>query len=208
MGYFDLKKETEIIVDASPVSLCAMIIQRDPKAGPGKTIAYASRSLIDTEKRYSQLEKAALATVFEIERLRTYIYGLQFTLVTDHKQLEYLFNKTCSKPSMRVERWRLRLQPYNFIVLYRKGSLNISDYLSRHHVQKTRIRNHNLSEAFVQFIAQSAAPKAMSIKEIKSATEQDSTFQFLSFNNVTNLLDNGWCRRIVRNIHARLWCTV
>ena len=110
MGYFDLQKETEIIVDASPVGLGAVLIQRDLKAGQGQIIAYASRSLTDTEKRYSQLEKEALAIVFGIERFRTYIYGLQFTLVTDHRPLEYLFNKTRSKPSMRVERWRLRLQ--------------------------------------------------------------------------------------------------
>ena len=194
MGYFDLKKETEIIVDASPVGLGAMLIQRDPKAGQGKVIAYASRSLTDTEKRYSQLEKEALAIVFGIERFRTYIYGLQFTLVTDHKPLEYLFNKTCSKPSMRVERWRLRLQPYNFIVVYRKGSLNISDYLSRHPVQETSIRNHDLSEAFVQFIAHSAVPKAMSIEQIKSATAQDSTFQELKeiiAHNSWQLLNNA-----------------
>ena len=95
MGYFDLKKETEIIIDASPVGLGAMLLQRDPKAGQGKIIAYASQSLTDTEKRYSQLEKEALAIVFGIERFRTYIYGLQFTLVTDHKQLEYLFTMTC-----------------------------------------------------------------------------------------------------------------
>ena len=80
---------------------------------------------------------------------------------------------------MRVERWRLRLQPYNFIVVYRKGSLNISDYLSRHPVQETCIRKQDFGEAFVQFIAQSAVPKAMSIEEIKSATAQDRTFQEL-----------------------------
>ena len=54
MGYFDLKKETEIIVDASPVGLGAMLIQRDLKADQGQIIAYASRSLTDTEKRYSR----------------------------------------------------------------------------------------------------------------------------------------------------------
>ena len=45
MGFFNLKKETKIIVDASPVGLGAMLIQRDPKAGQSNIIAYASRSL-------------------------------------------------------------------------------------------------------------------------------------------------------------------
>ena len=121
MGYFDLRKETKIIVDASPVGLGAMLVQCDLKAGQGQIIAYASRSLADTEKRYSQLKKEAFAIVFGIERFRTYIYGLQFTLVTDHRPLVYLFNKTCPKPSMHIDRWCLRLQPYNFIIVYRKG---------------------------------------------------------------------------------------
>ena len=89
---------------------------------------------------------------------------------------------------MCIERWHLRLQPYKFIVVYCKGSLNISDCLSRHHVQETRIRNCNLSEAFVLFIVQSAVPKAISIEEIKSATRQDSTFQELS----EKIAHNSW----------------
>ena len=86
------------------------------------------------------------------------------------------------------------LQPYTFIVVYRKGSLNISDYLSRHPVQETTIGNHNLSEAFVQLIAHSTVPKAMSIEEIKSATAQDSTFQKLKeiiAHNSWQLLNNA-----------------
>ena len=94
---------------------------------------------------------------------------------------------------MRVERWHLRLQLYNFIVIYFKGSLNISDFLSRYPLQETRIRSCNLSEVFVQFIVQSAVPKAISIEEIKSATAQDSTFQELKeiiAHNSWQLLNN------------------
>ena len=39
MGCFDLKKETEIIVDASPVGLNAILIQCNPKTSQGKIIA-------------------------------------------------------------------------------------------------------------------------------------------------------------------------
>ena len=95
---------------------------------------------------------------------------------------------------MGVERWRLRLQPYNFIVVYRKGSLNLSDYLSRHPVQDTCTRNQSIGEAFVQFIAKSAVPKAMSIEEIKSATAQDHTLQDLKeiiAHNSWQLLNNA-----------------
>ena len=94
-----------------------------------------------------------------------------------------------------------RLQPYNFIVEYRTGSLNLSDYLSRHPVQDTCTRNHNIGEAFVQFIAKSAVPKAMSIEEIKSATAQDHTFQELKemiVHNSWQLLNNA--QRLLPNV--------
>ena len=38
--------------------------------------------------------------------------SLQLKLVTDHRPLEHMFDKTCSKSSMRLERW-----PYNFVAL-------------------------------------------------------------------------------------------
>ena len=74
------RKRPKIIVNASPVGLGAMLIQRDLKAGQGQVIAYASRSLTVSEKRYSQLEKEVLAIVFGIERFMTYIYDCSLHL--------------------------------------------------------------------------------------------------------------------------------
>ena len=45
-AYFDIDKDTELIVDASPVGLRAMLTQHD-KHGRSKVIAYASRALTD-----------------------------------------------------------------------------------------------------------------------------------------------------------------
>ena len=49
MSYFDPKKETEIIVDASPVGQ------------EGKVVSYASQALSDVESRYSQTKREMLA---------------------------------------------------------------------------------------------------------------------------------------------------
>ena len=54
--------------------------------------AFASRSLSDAETRYSQIEREVLAVVFTCERFKNYVYGLQFTLVTDHKPLLKLYS--------------------------------------------------------------------------------------------------------------------
>ena len=85
MAYFDPNKETELTTDASPVGLSAILSQRTPGQNDRHVVAYASRSLSDVERRYSQTEKEALAIVWAVERLHLYLYGKQFTLLTDCK---------------------------------------------------------------------------------------------------------------------------
>lgn len=48
-------------------------------------------TFIETEKRYSQLEKEGLACVFGLTRFHSYFFGHRFTLVTEHKPLTLLF---------------------------------------------------------------------------------------------------------------------
>lgn len=131
MSYFDPPKDTELVVDASPVGLGTVLYQKDGK-GERHTIAYASRALSDVERRYSQTEKEALAIVWSCEHFHLYLYGNPFILVTHHKALEVTWNNPRSKPPARIERWGLRLQPYNFRVEYRKGADNPADYIFRH----------------------------------------------------------------------------
>ena len=112
MTYFNPSLHTQVIVDASPVGLGAILVQE------GKIISYASRALSGVEKRYSQTEKEALAIVWGCEHFHLYLFGSDFTLITDHKPLEIIFNNGKSRPPARIERWRLRLQPYDFTVTY------------------------------------------------------------------------------------------
>ena len=129
LAYFDKDAHTRVIADASPVGLGAVLVQE--KNGESRAVCYASRSLSQVERRYSQTEKEALALVWACERFNLYLYGLwTFDLVTDHEALKVIYSRR-SKPSARIELWVLRLQPYNYKVCCVTSRDNIADALSR-----------------------------------------------------------------------------
>jgi hypothetical protein len=104
--------------------------------GKDPPIAYASRTLNNAEKKYPTVEKELLATVWGCKYFRKYLYGRRFTIVTDHRPLTWIFN--VKDPSSRLLRWRLKLEEYDYKVVYRKGSNNTNaDALSRIHVAAT-----------------------------------------------------------------------
>ena len=178
MSYFDPRKSTELIVDASPVGLAAILAQSDAKGeGPSRVIAYASKALTEVEQRYSQIEREALAIVWGCEHFHFYLHGAPFTLVTDHRPLEAIFGKPLSRPSARIERWALRLQPYDFNIIYRAGKDNPADYMSRHPLPSTHTRQAESAEAFVSLITTHATLQAMTLEDIRSATAKDARLQ-------------------------------
>ena len=177
MAYFDKNKESIVTVDASPVGISAILEQKSPETGTQSIIAYASRGLTDVEKRYSQTEKEGLSIVWAVEHFHLFLFGSHFTLVTDHKPLEIIYGSPRSKPSARIERWVLRLQPYSFSVKYKPGSENPADYLSRYSESQPIMRQEKLTEEYVSFISRYAVPKAMTLKEIKDATDTDRTLK-------------------------------
>ena len=179
MAYFDPEKDTELIVDASPVGLGAILSTKTCEAGR-MIVAYASRSLSPVEQRYSQTEREALACVWTCERFHLYLYGAPFTLITDHKPLVPIFNNPKAKPPARLERWNLRLQPYNFTVRYEPGKMNPADYISRHPLQNQPLRKRNIAQEYVALLTTSAVPVAMTLAEIQDATLGDPTFQQLA----------------------------
>ena len=179
MHYFDTKKETLLTVDASPVGISAILSQKDNGSDNSRVIAYASRALTPVEKRYSQTEKEALSIVWAVEHFHLYLYGSHFTLITDHKPLEVIYGSVSSKPSARIERWVLRLQPYTFSVVYKPGKDNPADFLSRHPTLESASKHAVMADEYVNLLALSAVPKAMTMSEIQRATDADKALQSL-----------------------------
>ncbi|KMQ87526.1 hypothetical protein RF55_13169 [Lasius niger] len=105
--------ETELHTDASSVALAAILLQKQ-ESGQWTPISYYSQTTNNAEARYHSYELEMLAVVKAIERFHIYLYGLQFTVVTDCHALVYAVNKAQLNP--RIARWTLRLQNYRFNV--------------------------------------------------------------------------------------------
>ncbi|UYV75066.1 K02A2.6-like [Cordylochernes scorpioides] len=98
-------------------------------------IAFASRTLTEAEKRYSQLEKEALSITYGDEKSRQFLLGRKFVLVTDNRPLIHIFSPQKPIPicaASRIKRWSLKLAAFNYTEEFRKGSDNSNvDALSR-----------------------------------------------------------------------------
>ena len=190
MAYFDVTKETLVTVDASPVGISAILGQRIKETDDYRVVAYASRALTAVERRYSQTEREAVAIVWAVEHYHLFLFGANFTLITDHKPLELIYGSPKSKPSARIERWVLRLQPYDFAAVYKSGTDNSADYMSRHPTKFSTRKQERITEAYVNFVARNAVPKAMTLTEIQEATNNDQTMKGLRASIRLNQWDN------------------
>ena len=73
LTFYDVHKPLTLTCDASQYGLGCACLQ------DGKPVAYASRSLTETEQRYAQIEKELLSIVFATAKFHQYIYGKHIT---------------------------------------------------------------------------------------------------------------------------------
>ena len=124
----DISKPFVLRTDASDIGLGAVLLQEhEDQLFP---VCFASRKLLDRETRYSVMEKECLAIVWAIRKFMMYLYGVEFTLQTDHQPLVYI--NSCRHINARIMRWSLFLQSYRMRLESIKGKDNLgADFLSR-----------------------------------------------------------------------------
>ena len=132
---YDPEAATKISADASSYGIGAVLLQ----AKIWQPVAYASRTMTETECRYAQIEKEALAIVWACEKFSIYIIGKEICLETDHKPLVPLLGtKDLDNLPPRILRFRLRLARFLYSISHVPGkSLYTADTLSRSPIPDT-----------------------------------------------------------------------
>lgn len=182
LAYFDPAKPTIVSADASSYGLGAVILQEQGNKQI-QPIAFASRTLTDAEKRYAQIEKECLASVWACEKFSHFLSGLSnFTLLTDHKPLvPLLMEKDLDQVPLRCQRLIIRMMRFNPTAQHVPGkSLIIADHLSRHPTPHTAEEEQQEQDVTAHINA--VAVGAFSIprmKEIVEMTNNDPELQQL-----------------------------
>ena len=129
LTYADFSLPFELHIEASGVGLEAVLCQT--QEGKKRVIAYASRTLSQSESRYPahKLEFLALKLALT-DQFYVYLYGNSFAVYTDNNPLTYIL--TPAKLDACGQRWISAITPMNFTLHYKIGRTNIhADALSR-----------------------------------------------------------------------------
>jgi transposase InsO family protein len=155
LAYADYSKPFIIHTDACGQGLGAILYQ--VQDGKERVIAYASRGLRPSEKKYPAHKLEFLALKWAVtDKFHDYLMGNTFQVVTDSNPLTYVLST--AKLDATGHRWVSALANFNFTIKYRSGKQNVdADVLSR---------LPTLEDDAVQAICQSAITSAPFIESL------------------------------------------
>lgn len=176
LAFFDGSKPVTIQTDASQRGVGAALMQ------DGRPVAYASKSLSETESNYSNIEREMLAVVFGLERFRYYVYGRKVNIESDHRPLESIVKKRISSAPPRLQRMLLKVQPYDFELHYRPGKdIPVADALSRAPIPGDTIPD---MDVLIHEVTNTSTSR---LEQIRTLTRQDPQLILLA-----NIIQHGW----------------
>ncbi len=111
--HYDTSLPIKLAADASQYGLGAVISHVQPDGLENQLPSHpVPCQTVSGTTRYSQIDKEALALIFGVHKLHTYLYGRKFTLATDHKPLLSILGPkkgVSSVAAARLHRWTLLL---------------------------------------------------------------------------------------------------
>ena len=179
LAYYAVNKPVVVSVDASSHAIGAVLLQE------GRPIAYSTKALTPTQKRYPQIEKEALAIRHGCKKFHDYIYGKSVVIETDHKPLESIFKKPLQSAPPRLQHLLFDVLQYSPKIVYKQGKdIPIPDALNRD--CKTDSLEEFLDEEIFEVTVDVPFPISL-YPEILSAVNEDTELQQLK-----SLILNGW----------------
>ncbi|XP_049516220.1 uncharacterized protein K02A2.6-like [Dermacentor silvarum] len=194
---------TTVSADASSFGLGAVLLQAQP-SGERLPVAFASRSMTETEQRYSQTEKEALATTWAIQMFDEFVRGITFDVETDHLPLVSLLGKMeLDMLPPRIQRLRLETMRYQFRMLHVPGKLlATADTLSRiTHKAPTPLDTIEIFAAQVVGCTSKVLP--LSPKDVRQAQESDGECKVLA-----SYCQHSWPQKSMIALHLSRYASV
>lgn len=178
--------------DASSNGLGAIISNRGTD-GIIRPIAFASKKLNDTEKKYTALDKEALAIIFGITKFYNYTYGRNFELETDNSALVRIFGPHKAIPKMaakRLQHYAIFLSAFNYTIRHIGTDKNPADYLSRSPITDNTVISGLAGEEndtiLVNYLSESELA-SLNWKSIQTETKKD-----LTLSKILMYCRDGW----------------
>ena len=136
-------------------------------------VAYGSKTLTDAEGRYANIECELLGVVASMEKFHTFCYGWSTIILYDHKPLTPIVKKDLVNAPPRLQQLLLRLQKYNFEILYKPSkSMIFADHLSQNvDVETPKVPTVPNLDLEVSTLELNASPSKLEL--IKQESERD-----------------------------------
>ncbi|KAJ8000232.1 hypothetical protein DPEC_G00202700 [Dallia pectoralis] len=164
LAHPDFSLPLMLSIDASLDGLGAVLSQIPANEDKARPIAFASRSLSNSQKRYPAHKLEFLALKWSVcEKFSHWLKGHTFTVWTDNNPLTYILTK--AKLDAYEQRWVSKLAAYTFDLKHVAGKKNtVADALSRDPFAKS-ISHRLITERYGNLLTEAAGVTECGIQD-------------------------------------------
>ena len=174
ISYPDYEHSMYLQTDSSEHGMGAILFQVID--GREKIIQLVSGTYKGPEIRYSTTEKEAYAIIFAIKKLKFYLVGRHFVILTDHKALTFLLQ--CLLSNDRLTRWIVWLQQFSFEIRHIPGQQNhLPDLLSRQTPERNRIQGNTSEQIIAAIDLLVETMPELNWREVSAMQDDDETIR-------------------------------
>lgn len=165
LAHPDFSKPLILSIDASLDGLGAVLSQRQEGETRARPIAFASKTLSGSQKRYPAHRLEFLALKWSVcEKFSHWLKGHSFTVWTDNNPLTYIMTKP--KLDACEQRWVAKLAPYTFDLKHIPGTKNtVADALSRDPFARS-VSQRLIAESYENLLMEAEGTREEGVQDI------------------------------------------